>query len=130
MFVHRVRLKHNKNIFLIFVAMMLFSIAIHSAWAANTSGGGLPSDAWFTKLIQSVTGPWAITFAIVGIFGAGATLIFGGDINSFLRTIVFLILVLSLVISAQNLLTALTGQGAEVAEAIPLKINSLEVYQV
>jgi len=95
------------------VALLLLLVA-HPALASNTSGGGLPSDDWFTKLRQSVTGPWAFTISIVGIVAAGATLIFGGDLNGFMRTIIFIILVLSFIVAAQNTLTAITGQGAEI----------------
>ncbi|MFN7836140.1 MAG: TrbC/VirB2 family protein [Burkholderiaceae bacterium] len=104
----------NRALLILGVALLLL-IVTHPVLASNTSGGGLPSDEWFTKLRQSVTGPWAFTFAIVGIVGAGATLIFGGDLNGFLRTIIFLVLVLSFIVAAQNTLAAITGQGAEIA---------------
>jgi type IV secretory pathway VirB2 component (pilin) len=104
----------NRALLILGVALLLL-IVTHPVLAANTSGGGLPSDDWFTKIRQSVTGPWAFTFAIVGIVGAGATLIFGGDLNGFLRTIIFLVLVLSFIVAAQNTLSAITGQGAEIA---------------
>ena len=108
--------------------VLLLLICIHPALASNTSGGGLPSDEWFTKIRQSVTGPWAFTFAIVGIVGAGATLMFGGDLNGFLRAIIFLVLVLSFIVTSQNTLSALTGQGAEIVSTRtvsrgPLGIN-------
>ena len=119
----------SKNFLFVFAVTLLFLMVTHSAWAANTSGGGLPSDEWFTKLQKSVTGPWAFTFAIVGIVGAGATLIFGGDINSFLRTIIFLVLVLSFIVAAQGMLTAITGQSAEVAEILPSSCHFFQVHR-
>ncbi len=112
------RFNISNCVLLILGIIMLLFIVAHPVLASNTSGGGLPSDDWFTKLRQSVTGPWAFTISIVGIVGAGATLIFGGDLNSFLRTIIFLILVLSFIITAQNTLSAITGQGAEITAFI------------
>ncbi|MCY0386735.1 TrbC/VirB2 family protein [Robbsia sp. Bb-Pol-6] len=103
----------NRTILGLAIALLLL-VAVQSAIAAATSGGGLPSDGWFTKIRQSVTGPWAFTISILGIVGAGATLIFGGDMNGFLRTIIFLTLVLSFIIAAQNTLSGITGQGAEI----------------
>ena len=103
----------NRVLLILGVALLLLIVA-HPVLASNTSGGGLPSDDWFTKLRQSVTGPWAFTISIVGIVAAGATLIFGGDLNGFMRTIIFIILVLSFIVAAQNTLTAITGQGAEI----------------
>nr|WP_276598510.1 TrbC/VirB2 family protein [Xylella fastidiosa] len=84
------------------------------ACASNTSGGGLPSDEWFTRIRASVTGPFAFTVAIIGIVGAGAGLILGGDMNGFLRMLIFIVLVLSFLVAAQNSLSAITGQGAEI----------------
>lgn len=103
----------NRVLLILGVALLLLIVA-HPALASSTSGGGLPADDWFTKLRQSVTGPWAFTISIVGIVSAGATLIFGGDLNGFMRMIIFIILVLSFIVAAQNTLAAITGQGAEI----------------
>ena len=42
-------------------------------------------------------------------------LIFGGDMNGFMKTLVFIVLVLAFVIAAQNTLSAITGTGAVIA---------------
>lgn len=94
---------------------MLFFMAAEPALASNTSGGGLPFDDWMTNIRTSVTGPFAYTASIIGLVGAGAMLIFGGDMNGFLRTLIFIVLVLSFLVAAQNTLSAITGQGAELA---------------
>ncbi|MEX3583596.1 MAG: TrbC/VirB2 family protein [Burkholderia sp.] len=105
---------NNRALFVLAVALLLLFVA-HPAFASNTSGGGLPFDSWFTTVRTSVTGPFAFAAAIVGLVGAGATLIFGGDMNGFLRTLIFVVLVLSFLVAAQNTLSAITGQGAEIA---------------
>ena len=96
------------------IALLVLVANVDCAFASSTSGGGLPFDSWFTNIRTSVTGPFAFTASIVGIVGAGATLIFGGDMNGFLRTIIFIVLVLSFLVAAQNTLTAITGTGAEI----------------
>ncbi len=59
-------------------------MAAEPALASNTSGGGLPFDDWMTNIRTSVTGPFAYTASIIGfVVGAGAMLIFGGDMNGF-----------------------------------------------
>lgn len=103
----------NRALFVLGVALLLLIVA-HPAFASNTSGGGLPFDDWFTKIRQSVTGPFAFTASVVGLVGAGATLIFGGDMNGFLRTLIFIVLVLCFLVAAQNTIAAITGQGAEI----------------
>ena len=110
--------KLNKHTFLAFLGAMLFFVAAEPAMASNASGGGLPFDSWLTNIRTSVTGPLALTGSIIGIVAAGLTLIFGGDMNGFLRTLVFLVLVLSLIVGAQNALSAITGQGAELASLL------------
>ena len=104
--------------------MMLLSA--HPAFAAATAGGGLPFDDWFTTIRSSITGPFAFTASIVGLVGAGATLIFGGDMNGFLRTLILIGLVLCFIVAAQNTLAAITGQGAEITVAHDMAAKSAD----
>src|SRR5476649_2855806 len=84
----------NKWLLMIGIICSLFIIT-HPAYAANTSGGGLPFDDWFTKIRESITGPYAFTVSIVGLVSTGATLIFGGDMNGFMRSMIFIVIVLA-----------------------------------
>ncbi len=113
---------HISNRLVLFIAISLLLVLFSDAASAATAGGGLPFDTWLTKIRSSVTGPLAFTIAIVGLVGAGATLIFGGDMNGFMRTLIFVALVLAFVVAAQNTLSAITGQGAEIG-TISMKIN-------
>jgi type IV secretory pathway VirB2 component (pilin) len=89
-------------------------VPVESAWASVGSGGGLPYEGWLTQLRNSVTGPVAFTVSIIGIVVAGAGLIFGGELNAFFRTLFFLVLVMALIIGANNLLSNFFGRGAEI----------------
>ena len=115
----------NKALVVVAVALLLM-LAAHPAFAAQTAGGGLPFDSWMTKIRSSVTGPYAYGVAIIGLVGAGATLIFGGDMNGFLRTLIFIVLVLAFVVAAQNTLSAVTGQGAEITAAHDMATRSAD----
>ena len=88
-----------------------------AAWASVGSGGGLPYESWLESIRNSVTGPVAFTFAIVGMVAAGITLIFGGDMNGFLRTLMLIIFVMCFLVGAQNMMTFF-GKGAEVAQLL------------
>lgn len=105
---------------------LLMLMSAHPAFAASTAGGGLPFDDWFTTIRSSITGPFAFTASIVGLVGAGATLIFGGDMNGFLRTLIFIVLVLCFIVAAQNTLSAITGQGAEITAAHDMAAKSAD----
>ena len=79
--------------------------------AAAAAGGGLPYEPWLEKIQTSMTGPVAFAFAIIGIVVAGAVLIFGGELNGFIRTLLFVALIMGLIIGAQNMMTFF-GTGA------------------
>jgi type IV secretory pathway VirB2 component (pilin) len=96
------------------VAVLFITMPEH-AFASEGSGGGLPYEGFLSKLRDSVTGPVAFTLSMVGIVVAGATLIFGGDISGFFRTMVLIILVVAILVGAQNMMSSFFGKGAEIA---------------
>src|SRR5512133_2563398 len=107
----------HSTVFYVAAALLLGALlaAPHLALASEGTGGQLPYESWLTNLRNSVTGPVAFTLSIVGIVIAGGVLIFGGDLNGFFRTLFFLVLVMALLIGAQNMMSGLFGQGAEIA---------------
>lgn len=114
---------------LIFVSMILLTVLCitEPAFASSSAGGGLPFDGWLTKVSNSITGPFAFTVSIVGIVAAGAMLIFGGDMSGFMKTMIFIVLVLSFVIAAKNTLSAVTGTSAVITK--PAQIHSHIIKQ-
>ncbi len=94
------------NFSLITFAFFLL-IAPEFALASVGGGGGLPYEGWLVNLRNSVTGPVAFSVSIIGIVIAGGTLIFGGELTAFFRTLVFIVLVMALLVGAQNLMTNL-----------------------
>ncbi len=87
----------------------------HEVYAAGTAGGGLPYESALTRLRASITGPVAFTLSLIGIVGAAGALIFGGELTGFLRMMVFLVLLIAILVGAQNVLTTLFAAGAEIA---------------
>ncbi|MFC1185412.1 TrbC/VirB2 family protein [Pasteurella multocida] len=117
--------KQNQIMWLLFIVATLTILFTPDAFASAGSGGGLPYESWLTKVRNSVTGPVAFTLSIVGIVGAGALLIFGGEINGFIKTLVFIVLVAALLVGAQNLLTSVTGAGAVIELPQAQLVNTL-----
>jgi type IV secretion system protein VirB2 len=98
----------------------------HLALASSAStGGGLPYESFLKNVTSSISGPVAYAIALLGVAGAGGTLIFGGDLNGFLRAIILLVCFAALLISAPALLTAISGAGAVVAMAAPIALGQL-----
>lgn len=98
------------------VLLVLWVITMpNEAYAAGTAGGGLPYESALTRLRASITGPVAFTLSLIGIVGAAGVLIFGGELTGFLRMMVFLVLLIAILVGAQNVLTTLFAAGAEIA---------------
>ena len=94
----------------------LFAVmAFQPAMASEGTGGSLPYESWLTNLRNSVTGPVAFAISIIGIVVAGGVLIFGGELNGFFRTLLFIVLVMALLVGAQNMMATFFGRGAEIA---------------
>jgi type IV secretory pathway VirB2 component (pilin) len=95
--------------------VLLMSLSQHG-FSAETEGGGLPYEAWLDKLRKSITGPVAFSLSVIGIVIAGVALIFGGEIGGFFKTMIFVVLVMSMIVSAQNMVTTFFGTGAELSQ--------------
>ena len=116
---HTLRVNRQSMFFYVALAVMLavFIAAPQHAFASEGTGGSLPYEDWLTNLRTSVTGPVAFALSIIGIVVAGGVLIFGGDLNGFFRTLIFLVLVMALLVGAQNVMSTFFGRGAEIAAA-------------
>jgi len=90
-------------------------LAFHplTAHAAGAGGGGaMPWDAPLLTLRNDITGPVAFTLALLGMVAAGGALIFGGEINEFIRRIIMVVIVAAFIVAVTNLATALGITGA------------------
>ena len=88
-------------------------------FAGPGEGGKLPYESWLTSLRASATGPVAFAFGIIGIVVAGGILIFGGDLNGFFRTMLVVVLVMALLVTANTIMTDLFQTSAEIAFTEP-----------
>lgn len=104
---------NQKVIFYWGFAVLVFFLA-EPAFASQGTGGSLPYETWLTSLRNSVTGPVAFTLSIIGIVIAGGVLIFGGELNGFFRTLIFIVLVMALLVGSQNMMSTFFGRGAEI----------------
>ena len=103
----------------------LFLLSMDQAHATVGAGGALPYETWLVSLRNSVTGPVAFTLSIVGIVVAGGILIFGGELNAFFRTLIFIVLVMALLVGANNVMTNLF-QGAVIPGESPQPVQTSE----
>ncbi|HEY4292576.1 TrbC/VirB2 family protein [Luteibacter sp.] len=77
--------------------------------------GPLPYEGGLVALQDSFTGTVPFVISLAGIVGCGAMLIFGGEISGFMRTMVFIVLVVAVIVQASTIITFLkdgtTGGG-------------------
>lgn len=84
------------------VTLTLLCICSTRAFAAN---GALPYEEWLSILQQSLTGPVAFSVSLIGIVTCGATLILsGGEISHFMRSLIYIVLVMTLLVGANSLM--------------------------
>ncbi len=105
------------------LAMALFLAVLFllapEAHASAGAGGGLPYEGWLEKVVSSISGPVAFSISMAALIGAGSALIFGGtEMNGFLKTLLYLVLVLALIVAARSALSSITGTGATIAMAV------------
>lgn len=117
---------HSRIFYLgVMILLALIVFAPHHAIAAEGTGGSLPYESWLVNLRTSVTGPVAFALSIIGIVISGGVLIFGGDLNGFFRSLIFLVLVMALLIGAQNMMSTFFGRGAEIAALVDVVTTRL-----
>jgi len=81
-------------------------VAAEPALATDT---GMPWEPALTRIQNSMTGPVALAVSILGIFVCGALLIFGGDMQEFVRRMIYVVLAIALLVSASSLISLLFG---------------------
>jgi type IV secretion system protein TrbC len=118
------RIKGQLLFLLGFLTLLAFVfLTSQDVFASAGTGGQLPYEPWLVSLRNSVTGPVAFALSIIGIVIAGGVLIFGGDLNGFFRTLVFLVLVMAFLVGAQNIMSSFFGQGAVIKQSANLTIT-------
>ncbi len=112
--------RHAMFYMAVLAAIMLLAFHPQLAFAADTTdgasdGSSLPFVSPLKTLQNALTGPFAMSVSLIGIVAAGAVLIFGGDMSGFLRTLVFLVLVIALIVASSSFLKMFTQDSATIA---------------
>jgi type IV secretion system protein VirB2 len=97
---------------LLLAAVLLLMLLPDQAHASATGGGGLEWESPLQKFGNSIKGPVAFIISLMGIVVCGCMLIWGGEINEFVRRFIMLILVIATIVFAASILSTLFGVGA------------------
>jgi type IV secretion system protein VirB2 len=82
-------------------------LAISNSAYANTGGSSLPWESPLRTLQQSLTGPVAMTVAILAMCVSGIALVWGEEISGFVRRILMLVLAISVLVSSSSIISTL-----------------------
>jgi type IV secretion system protein VirB2 len=97
---------------LLLALMVLTVFPADHAFASTSGSSGLQWETPLEKVRDSITGPVAYAISLLGIVVTGAILVFGGEINEFVRRVIMLVLVVSLMVFATDILSTLFNKGA------------------
>lgn len=99
--------------FQVFALLALLFLALSPELAfASEAATGLEWETPFIAFYRSITGPIAFGISLLGMVVCGAILIWGGEINEFVRRMVMLIMVVAVIMFASNILRRLFAGGA------------------
>jgi type IV secretion system protein TrbC len=107
----------------VFFAVCVLLLLPDMAHATSTTD--LPFATALDKVREAIKGPVAFTVSLIGIVAAGAVLIFGGEMSGFLRTLVFLVLVIAIIVNAGNLVQMLGGDAALIAAQVEQSVSAI-----
>lgn len=115
-----VKLMNLNGFFKAFALCSVLFILIQDASASSLQSTQVfPFEGWLVAMQKAITGPVAFSVSLIGIVCCGMVLIFSGsEINVVIRNIIYLILVISLVIGADSLMSNLF-HGATITGICP-----------
>lgn len=97
-------------------AIAAYNMAATAAYATTASTtANLPWEGGVQRFVDSLTGPVAIGISLVSIVAVGAGMIFKGDeMGEFAKKGMQIVLVISIIVFAAQILTALIGTTGSV----------------
>ncbi len=91
----------------VFVALGVAAAMLPSLAFATSSGTAMPWDSPLQTISQSISGPVAYVIVVLGIVVGGGTLIFGGDLNGFARSVLLVVAFGAFVLGATSIISSL-----------------------
>jgi type IV secretion system protein VirB2 len=99
-----------------FFCLVLSCFVAEIAFAAS-GGGGMPWETPLSTIQDSLTGPVAGVISLIAVVVCGVALIFGGDFSGFVRGLINVVVVISIVVGASSLISRLFGTSGAVIPA-------------
>jgi type IV secretion system protein VirB2 len=78
-----------------------------AATGGGAGGGALPWEGPLTTISTSLTGPVAFAIAVIAMAATGGMLVFGGELNEFMRKACMLVLAIAVLVGGASLMRTL-----------------------
>ena len=91
----------------VLVGLSLAALMLPGLAFATSAGTAMPWDSPLQTISQSISGPVAYVIVVLGIVVGGGTLIFGGDLNGFARSVLLVVAFGAFVLGATSIITSL-----------------------
>ena len=91
------------------VVLLAFLLLPTHAWAAGAGSTGLPWETPLRMIANSLSGPVALSIAIIALMAAGGILVFGGELNEFARRSCVAVLAIAFLVAGTGFMTTLFG---------------------
>lgn len=92
--------------------LFLFLVLGLGCALASTTGAGLPWESPLQTIQSSLSGPVAFGISLLALIGAGAGLVFGGELSGFIKTLFYIVIVIGVIVGANSLMGIFTTSGA------------------
>lgn len=96
----------------LFAAIVVVVLLLPNLAHAAGAGGIMPWDTNLQRVSQSFTGPFAYAITILGLVSACAILMFAQEIPYFVKAVVFVVLIGSLLMGANAFAATMGWTGA------------------
>lgn len=107
----------NSKIISFFITMIAITAIVLLISDSAFASAGMPWETPLEQIKNSITGPVALVVSLVAIVAVGITLIFGGDMQGFIRQMCYIVLVVGIIVCANTLLTKLYSGGDAVTQS-------------
>lgn len=98
----------RQSLAVLFLIALLAQVALAGG---GGGGGGLPWETPLNRVATSLTGPVALSIALIALMVAGGTLVFGGELSEFARRSCVAVLAIAFLVLSAGFMTALFGVG-------------------
>lgn len=92
---------------LVLTGLTVAALMAPSLAFATSTGTAMPWDSPLQAISQSISGPVAYVIVVLGIVVGGGTLIFGGDLNGFARSVLLVVAFGAFVLGATSIISSL-----------------------